>query len=234
MADAIEAWLRARPPSKTAALFSTRENTRISDRFIRTLVSDYGRKAGIRKPVHAEALRAPIPHDDPYFRELLTLYGVERTPPRQLEPFKPKADVAYITEIQGGPMVKTREHETLVNSFERWLTAKGLMTARNAAVDLAVLREGKPPVLVEAKAVRNWPAAVREAAGQLYEYRWFNVADPKADLIFLASEPVPGHWVEYLERDRRIGVVWRDQGRFRPTPWASGLLTLATQNAPAS
>jgi hypothetical protein len=46
------------------------------------------------------------------------------------------------------------------------------------------------------------------AVGQLYEYRFFQVADPRAALLFLSDKPVPQNWVDYLERDRQIGAAW--------------------------
>jgi hypothetical protein len=94
-----------------------------------------------------------------------------------------------------------------VNSFAEWLTADGFIVGRNAAVDLGLT---DPAVVVEAKVVTTWPQSIRAAVGQLYEYRYFKVADPDSELVFLASEAVPSEWVRYLERDRCIGVVWPD------------------------
>jgi hypothetical protein len=224
MAEAVEGWLRVRPAGTSPAMFSTRLMTRISDRHIRNLVRDYGRAAGLTKQVHAESLRLPFAIDDPYVRGIMGMPLARTSEPTTLEPYLPKADTDYIVNILGGSQIRSREHETLVNSFERWLAAKGLATARNAAVDLAVLVEGQAPVIIEAKYVNKWHVAVREAVSQLYEYRFFKVVNPAAELIFLASEPVPSYWARYLEHDRGIGVVWRDQGRFVANPLARRLL----------
>lgn len=129
-----------------------------------------------------------------------------------LSPFKPKADTDYKTRISGGVFRRGRTHETLVNDFALFLTKKGLEVGRNAAIDLGL---EAPPVVIEAKIVGRWPSAVREAVGQLYEYRFFSVARPDAGLVFLASEQVPEEWQRYLEHDRGIGVAWRTPGGFQ-------------------
>lgn len=80
-------------------------------------------------------------------------------------------------------------------------------------------------MILEAKVVKSWPEAIREAVGQLYEYRYFKVADPKAALVFLSDQPVPDEWVAYLEKDRRIGAMWR-KGKtgFELSPLAAKVL----------
>jgi hypothetical protein len=55
-----------------------------------------------------------------------------------LEPFRPKADTDYLTDVEGGTRSRTRSHETLVNACATWLEARGLSPGRNAAVDLGV------------------------------------------------------------------------------------------------
>jgi hypothetical protein len=141
-----------------------------------------------------------------------------------LEPFKAKADSDYASQVVGGRRKRTRKHETLVNDCAIWLEAHGLAPGRNAAVDLGT---EKPKVIIEAKMIgSSWPAAIRQAVGQLYEYRFFKVADPKAGLIFLASEPVPSRWIHYLENDRGIAVIWRAGAGFELSPMAARKLRL--------
>jgi hypothetical protein len=123
-----------------------------------------------------------------------------------LQPFRKKADTDYMRDVHRGRRAVGRPHEKLVNDCADWMRAHHLTPARNAAVDLGLV---KPAVVIEAKVVgRSWPASVREAVGQLYEYRFFKVSDPESELIFLADKPVPQYWVDYLERDRGIGVMW--------------------------
>jgi hypothetical protein len=82
-------------------------------------------------------------------------------------------------------------------------------------------------VIIEAKVVKSWPTAIREAVGQLYEYRYFKVTDPATELIFLADQPVPADWVAYLESDREMGVMWPStDGGFVLSDLASIMLEL--------
>jgi len=83
-----------------------------------------------------------------------------------------------------------------------------------------------PPVVIEAEYVVSWPRSVREAVGQLYEYRYFQVVRPDAKLVFLASKPVPRKWRRYLEQDRQIAVVWKEDNTFVVTDAASSTLGL--------
>jgi hypothetical protein len=93
----------------------------------------------------------------------------------------PGADADYITHVLGGLYRHGRTHETLVNDFADWLAARGLTVASNAAIDLGL---EQPPVIIEAKVIRaaRWAQAIREAVGQLYEYRYFQVVAPESSL----------------------------------------------------
>jgi hypothetical protein len=142
---------------------------------------------------------------------------------RFLEPFKPKRDQDYIARAGVRAERRTRTHETLVNAFANWLEEHGLEPGRNQAIDIGLQ---SPSVIIEGKAVTHWARAVREAVGQLYEYRYFQVVPPTASLIFLASKPVPKGWAEYLETVHGIGCAWFTESGFVLTPLASGLLNL--------
>lgn len=81
-------------------------------------------------------------------------------------------------------------------------------------------------MIFEAKEVKTWSKATREAIGQLYEYRYFEVGATKdPTLIFVASKEVPDDWVEYLETDRGIGVIWPDADGFVLSDLAARTLT---------
>ena len=123
----------------------------------------------------------------------------------------------YVVVLRG------RRHETLVNSFTDYLTSKGLSAGRNQAIDIGL---ENPSVIVEAKLIRSWAGAIREAVGQLYEYRYFQVASPTSRLIFLASAPVPDKWIRYLEDDRGIAVAWNSPNGFVLTKRAREALGL--------
>lgn len=113
---------------------------------------------------------------------------------RFLEPFRPKADTSYMAFIGERAERRNRTHETLVNAFVAWLSAQDFEPGRNRAIDVGL---SNPPVIVEAKVIvsEHWALAIRQAIGQLYEYRFFQVVPPDARLIFLSSRPVPDRWV---------------------------------------
>jgi len=110
-----------------------------------------------------------------------------------------------------------------VNDFAEWLAARGLTVGSNAAIDLGLER---PPVIIEAKVIHSgrWARAIREAVGQLYEYRYFQVIAPESKLLFLASAEIPQRWLEYLDQDRNMGAAWRSTGGFQLSNRASKAL----------
>ena len=102
-------------------------------------------------------------------------------------------------DLGGGDFVRSKSHETLVNSCAEWLAAHGYKPGCNSAVDLGL---ELPPVVFEAKVIGpSWASSIRAAVGQLYEYRYFQVTDPRSGLIFLTDQAVPDHWITYLERE---------------------------------
>jgi hypothetical protein len=123
-----------------------------------------------------------------------------------LRPFKPKADSDYVANVVGGRRRRSRRHESIINNCATWLEEQGYEPMRNAAVDLGL---AQPPVLIEGKTINaSWAPPIRQAVSQLYEYRYFKVADPGSRLIFLSETEVPKDWIRYLEQDRNIGVMW--------------------------
>ena len=145
-------------------------------------------------------------------------FPVGQDPRGFLLPFRAKADTKYVVDLQGGRRIRSRTHERLVNGCARWLSRNELHPARNAAVDLGL---EQPPVVIEAKVIgASWAKPIREAVGQLYEYRYFKVADPASRLIFLSDKRVPASWVRYLERDREIGVISMIGNRIELSPLA--------------
>lgn len=155
--------------------------------------------------------------------------AVTRPPSRPigfLKPFRPKADLSYVQNVQGGSRVASRYHEQLVNDFAAWLESRGLKPGRNKAIDLGL---EEPPVVIEAEFVLSWPRSIREAIGQLYEYPYFQVARPDAALVFLASKPIPRRWLSYLEDDRHIAVAWRAAGEFVLSSTARAAIGLRTK-----
>jgi hypothetical protein len=143
--------------------------------------------------------------------------AVDDTPgPLELQPFAYRADAAYQAGSNVPLVERKRHHETLVNDFASWLREHGLSPVNNRSIDIGLL---DPPVIVEAKYVpdeNGWASYIREAVGQLYEYRWFGQGPSNsANLVFLASRRPPDDWLRYLEEDRSIAVIWFSQSGFR-------------------
>lgn len=180
-------------------------------------VDETGRSNVSRRAAEDEALGEDLPEDD---------VANSKQPLNRafLPPFRPKADTSYVTNIVGGRARRDRRHETLVNSCAVWLASKGLVPGCNAAIDLGV---AELDTIIEAKVVRySWAGTIREAVGQLYEYRYFKVARPTSRLILLANQPVPQRWISYLEHDRNIGVMWPTESGYHLTRLAAMALKL--------
>ncbi len=130
-----------------------------------------------------------------------------------LLPFSEKSEEGYLVDLKASVQERKKAHEKLLNAFARFLRMLGHAPAYSKTVDLALQN---PPLIVEAKAIRdqNWTECVRGAVAQLHEYRYFNESLRHANLLFLASEPVPGHWTGYLKIYHQIRSAWPVQGGF--------------------
>ncbi|MET9722976.1 MrcB family domain-containing protein [Streptomyces zaomyceticus] len=142
--------------------------------------------------------------------------------------FRPKDSSAYVAQIRARQQVKQRSHEKLIEDFGHHVAEHGYdpITDLQHPKDL-VLRshgaaaESSDEWLVEAKVVRNAnpTQAVREAVGQLYEYRHFLYQKRHEPfLIGLFSEEI-GAYATYLE-EQGIASVWRDGSGWGGSPKA--------------
>ena len=170
------------------------------------------------EPSPGDAMPVPTRHSNPD-------RVVSRLHVTYLQPFTPKADEEYMTSIAPRTERRSRSHETLVNRFAFWLQGVGLEVQRNQAIDLAV-RE--PFVIIEAKILPDGTIhnELRQAVGQLYEYRFFKCGRPEAQLMFLGSRAPDSDWLHYLEDDRGIAVAWWSGDRFELTAQAVAALGL--------
>ncbi|MET9347812.1 MrcB family domain-containing protein [Streptomyces termitum] len=151
--------------------------------------------------------------------------------PRDLDPladFQPKESGDYTAQIKARQQVKQRSHEDLINDFGLHVANQGFapVTKRQHPKDLVlrrmdVVEAGRREWLVEAKIVRNRNStvAVREAIGQLYEYRHFLYqGKPAPFLVGLFSEDI-GVYASYLET-HGIASVWRSGQGWEGSPQA--------------
>ncbi|MET9377186.1 DUF3578 domain-containing protein [Streptomyces sp. NPDC002992] len=144
--------------------------------------------------------------------------------------FKPKNSGEYVAQIKAHQQVKQRSHEKLIEDFGIYIKKRGYapITLGQHPKDLVLRRPGAEVEpgeewLIEAKVVRNGnpTTAVREAIGQLYEYRHFlyqRQAEPF--LIGLFSEEI-GAYAPYLE-EQGIASIWRDDEGWGGSPKARG------------
>ncbi|MGW7574229.1 MrcB family domain-containing protein [Streptomyces sp. NPDC054765] len=130
-----------------------------------------------------------------------------------LEGFQPKTGDDYVVQIAAREQKRKQVHEGLIRRFGPYIHDRGFtpITKQVHPRDL-VLRARDTEWLVEAKAVKkgNSTQAVREAVGQLLEYRYFcygHKGAAKPHLLGLFSESI-GVYADYLE-DHGIGAIWR-------------------------
>jgi hypothetical protein len=119
--------------------------------------------------------------------------------------FKEEGD--YFAAIGGGIQRRSRDHERLVRQAAEYLSAHAATLTIQHPIDL--LMTVPKQVIFEAKPVGERSAifAIREAVGQLFEYRHF--IGPKAGLLFILLDEDPGSaLVEYVENVLGLGICW--------------------------
>jgi len=121
--------------------------------------------------------------------------------------FKPKSYEEYSAFIRGGVQRRSRNHEKLVKDAADFFRRHGASISNPHPIDLLML--SPLPIIFEAKLVNNLSAgfAVREAVGQLYEYRYF-IGPRNANVCILLDEKPDELFVIYLENFLGIQIVW--------------------------
>lgn len=142
--------------------------------------------------------------------------------------FRPKDSSDYVANIKAKQQVKRRSHERLIKDFAIHSASRGYAAKTDGQhpKDLVLARhgvagEGADEWLVEAKVVRNGnpTEAVRQAVGQLYEYRHFLYPEHRRPhLIGLFSEEI-GAYSGYLEH-HGIASVWQTGEAWGGSPLA--------------
>ena len=114
----------------------------------------------------------------------------------------------YLVTIRGTTRRQTRRHEILVNRVRATLVASGTDVTNPYPIDLLV--NSPTPVIIEAKTVGGRSAlfAVREAVGQLHEYRHFDGPETADLCILLDQEPDHKELVAYVEDSLGILLAW--------------------------
>jgi len=147
-------------------------------------------------------------------QETLAPVGGVAPPPGAVAPaeqlgarFKPKSETDYLAVVRAQVQHRTRRHERLVREAGEWLRDRGGVVSTPHPIDLFL--GGAVPILFEAKVVgqRADLAAVREAIGQLHEYRWFY--GPRESLLCVLLDQEPGSaLVPYVEGHLGLLLAW--------------------------
>jgi hypothetical protein len=119
--------------------------------------------------------------------------------------FKSEGD--YLAVITPSLQRRSRDHEKLVRYAAEYLLRCGTTVITQHPIDLLMTRPRK--VIFEAKLTRkcNPLLAIREAVGQLWEYRYF--VGPSDALLCVLLDKDPGApLVNYVEQHLGISVVW--------------------------
>ena len=121
--------------------------------------------------------------------------------------FKPKNEADYVALISERAQVKTRHHERLVRIAGHYFERATAVVSNPHPIDL--LMTAPHVVIFEAKAVgsRDPSFAVREAIGQLLEYRHYVGPSGAALCILLDKEPA-SHVVRFVEDAIGMGIAW--------------------------
>jgi hypothetical protein len=131
--------------------------------------------------------------------------------------FTPKSDEEYTAFICGGVQRRSRYHESLVKAAADFLVKEGASVSNPHPLDL--LMQSPLKIIFEAKSVRKCGAgsAIREAIGQLHEYRHFR--GPKdASLCILLDEKPADFLVTYVENVLRFQIMWSSGTTFSAGP----------------
>ena len=124
-------------------------------------------------------------------------------------PFSEQNQNEYWAYLQGGVRRGTRRHNLMINAISSFLAT--LKEVSNPyPIDLMLLTD--PPLIIEGKTVkRSALHSVREAVGQLLEYKHFCLPDGEATLcILLDREPEHPSLIAYVEESLDMGLLWWD------------------------
>ncbi|WP_059008683.1 MrcB family domain-containing protein [Streptomyces specialis] len=133
----------------------------------------------------------------------------EQPPSKRLSGFRPKSDSDYIAHTPERTQVRTRRHETLISEFGKYIQTQGFEANTQVHPRDLMLTTITEEWLVEAKVVTNQnpTKAVREAVGQLFEYRHFFCRESDPHLLALFTEDILTY-ADYLET-LGIGSAWK-------------------------
>lgn len=140
--------------------------------------------------------------------------------------FKPKSAEEYSAFIRGGVQRRSRNHEKLIGVTADFFRSRGVIVSNPHPIDL--LLHTPLNVIIEAKVVGNRSAgfAIREAVGQLHEYKFF-IGPKDAKLCILLDAKPEEHFIPYTEEQLGIMIIWESNGALYGGPNSVSYLPLA-------
>jgi hypothetical protein len=154
----------------------------------------------------------------------LTLDDGQRIADARPALFRPKSSEPYSVIIKASQRVQSRNHEKLVETLGKVLIPKGAQLQTNRH-PIDVFMNRPDTIIIEAKAVgsRHPGHAVREAVGQLLEYRHF-IGPREAKLCVALDAVPPGEVVSYVEDTLGMFILWTVEGTIRGGPQSAAAL----------
>jgi hypothetical protein len=137
--------------------------------------------------------------------------------------FSPKDDSDYVAFIKGGSQRRSRQHETLVHRVGNYLSNLGAKISNPHPIDLLMLEPHL--VIFEMKIVdtRSPSLSIREAVGQLFEYRYYFKLPNAYNCIVLECDPGPS-LISYVENELNFGIAWFSSGEMYSGPKTSRVM----------
>lgn len=121
--------------------------------------------------------------------------------------FQPKSSTPYEAITRATVQRRSRKHEQLVTNAGEWLKSRGATVTTPHPLDLFITHP--VPIIIEAELTgsRGVRAAVREALGQLHDYRYFWGPKEAALCVLLDATPEPD-FEAYVENYLELFLVW--------------------------
>ncbi|MBW2535364.1 MAG: hypothetical protein JRI55_27980 [Deltaproteobacteria bacterium] len=133
-----------------------------------------------------------------------------------------KDETDYLATVKGGAQRRSRRHERLIRIAVERLQRHGAAVSTPHPRDLLISMPVS--VVVEAKIARRGALfAVREAVGQLLEYRHF-LGPKEAELCILLDRSPGEDLIGYVERELGLLVLWPRAGRLVGGPLTAAKL----------
>jgi hypothetical protein len=174
-----------------------------------------------------QALATALEASQDQLTDLGTIYPAS-SPSSRVTPsptFKAKDDSDYLAFVKGGVQRRSRSHERLVRLAGERLKELDADIATPHPIDLLIT--SPRTIIVEAKTTGRGPLfAIREAVGQLFEYRHF-LGPANAELCILLDQDPGGELLRYVEEQLGLLAIWLQDEKLLGGPQSAEKLGLS-------